>query len=237
MIALLRKIQESVQSIELPLVPGFHEVNACREAGIIAEYRHTHLLDLIGNFRSHYAPAVRNHIRSAEAVVTILMSEGARDFCFERAIVAQPDSHVDLRARFAYVLSRVAHVTCLTALVMGKRVGQGLVVTDNRTSYYLHSWFDRNGPRGVPSLLIDCAMSTSRESSVVHFDLEGSIIPSVDRFMTGFGAFQAPYAHLLWHREPGRICELMLKNLEPGPMVSDSPMHPRPHQTEEIIDA
>ena len=65
----------------------------------------------------------------------------------------------------------------------------------------MHSWFDRDGTRGVPSLLVDAAISRSAEElETLTFDFEGSVIPGIDRFMTGFGARAAAYPQVRWQR-------------------------------------
>jgi hypothetical protein len=66
----------------------------------------------------------------------------------------------------------------------------------------LHSWFEQSGPRGVPSLLVDEAITVARSTWDVRlFDFEGSVIPGVDLFMTGFGAQGVPYGQIRWRSE------------------------------------
>jgi hypothetical protein len=72
-----------------------------------------------------------------------------------------------------------------------------LAVRSLDAAILLHSWFDRDGPRGVPSLLVDEAIAlANREWAVPVFDFEGSVIASIDQFMTGFGAEAVGYAQV-----------------------------------------
>ncbi|MFJ1954638.1 hypothetical protein ACIOGT_25815 [Streptomyces microflavus] len=66
----------------------------------------------------------------------------------------------------------------------------------------MHQWFDRTGPRGTPTLLVDRAVMQTLESPGVNsFDFEGSVVPGIDRFMAGFGAQAVGYGQFRWQQD------------------------------------
>ncbi|MGH3936170.1 MAG: hypothetical protein ACRDS1_14535, partial [Pseudonocardiaceae bacterium] len=77
----------------------------------------------------------------------------------------------------------------------------------------LHSWFDREGPRGVPTLLIDTAAETLSRLGCERLDLEGSVVPTVDYFMSGFGGATVPYPHVYWHRDVDVLTKILMDGI------------------------
>jgi hypothetical protein len=199
---LFRTAQSHVASIDLPMAPGFREVTACSGLGIDAIWRHTRVIPAGGRWRAGYAPRVRNHVAAGLRSVTIQLSHSPAEYDFVRGVVHGAEA----RARFAKQLPVRVRATCLTACRNdGTRAGQAFVVADERTAYLFHSWFDRDSGRGVPSALVDAACELSfKRLRVERFDLEGSMLPGVDEFMSGFGGDVCPYPHLLWNADPAR---------------------------------
>jgi hypothetical protein len=96
-------------------------------------------------------------------------------------------------------------VLCLAAVDDGEKCrGQVFVLRSAKSAMLMHSWFDRGGTRGVPSLLVDAAIDRSAmELGARVFDFEGSVIPAIDRFMAGFGAWAAAYPQARWEHAAG----------------------------------
>ncbi|MHB8580436.1 MAG: GNAT family N-acetyltransferase [Ignavibacteriaceae bacterium] len=70
------------------------------------------------------------------------------------------------------------------------------LVWDNKTVYYLLSGADpmlRNS--GATSLLVWEAIKFASQSGK-HFDFEGSVVESIERFVRGFGGKQTPYSEI-----------------------------------------
>jgi hypothetical protein len=214
--ALLAALQERYSSLELPLAPGFHDVAACRPLGIAVEWRHTNVLALDGDWQAGYSSTVRQHVRVAAAAAEVSVGTELAGFRFDRALVAQDPEAMALRTRFARQADAQGAVTCLTAHQESRAVGQLLVLSAGETAYCMHSWFDRSGPCGVPSLLIDSAAAAMRATGHRALDLEGSVLPEVDYFMTGFGGTVTPYPHLYWHRESDSMTALLLDGISAG---------------------
>lgn len=199
-------VMSRVDSVELPMDPGFAEVSALLEAGADVLCRHTRMLD-IGTDQAvpdGYLPTARNHIRAAGRSHTV-EEVPPEDFEFARAIVGQPEAAVAARRRSGLTISRQHRTLCLAAVdAEGVCRGQAFLLRSEHTAILMHLWFDRTGSRGVSSLLVDAAIS--RAASVLRarvFDFEGSVIPSIDRFMAGFGARSIAYPQVRWRRSPG----------------------------------
>jgi hypothetical protein len=198
--SLLGCLRDVVAVVDLPMDPWFRETAGFLAHDAHAVFRHTRVLDIgsRSDWRAGYSPATRNHVRAARAHVTVTQT-CAREFAFDRAIKGQDAVAVSFRTAAGMSLAASNWPTfCLTATDQdGARRGQVFVVRNQDSAILLHSWFDRSGPRGVPSLLVDEAADRARrEWKVPVFDFEGSVIPSIDQFMAGFGAEAVGYAQL-----------------------------------------
>lgn len=213
-LALLDAVRDGCISLDLPMAPDFRDVTACRQLGMAVEWRHTHVLDLDASWRAGYTATVRQHLRTAQAAVKVHTSEVSK-FRFDLALVGQPADQVALRERFAHRASARGALTCLTA-AGPDTVGQHLILLEAGTGLLLHSWFDREGPRGVPTLLIDTAAETLSRLGCQRLDLEGSVVPMVDYFMSGFGGATVPYPHVYWHRDIAVLTEILMDGITGG---------------------
>lgn len=201
MLAMVKCVQEQTSLIDLPLAPGFNEVTSCGEVGVEVAWRHTRQVPKGSDWRSSYSSKVRNQIRGASRAASVEISEGAAGFDFDRGLASGTTTDRTERAGFMNVLAKVATVRCVTASSAGTRVGQAALVADHGVVYLFHSWFHRSGPRGASSLIIDTAIELAfADLGAQVFDFEGSILPSVDYFMSGFGGRITPYPHLRWRR-------------------------------------
>ncbi|WP_405765003.1 hypothetical protein [Streptomyces sp. NBC_01538] len=213
--AMLDAVQQRYDSLELPMAPSFHDVQACRDLGIAVEWRHTNILALDADWRVGYSATVRQQLR-ATASVSVDVGSPLAAFRFDRALVAQSPEAMAQRGRFAAWAGRQGTVTCLTARHEDRVVGQLLALILGDTGYSMHSWFERTGPRGVPSLLIDEAALALRAKGCRAFDLEGSVVPTVDYFMSGFGATVTPYPYLYWHYDRESMAALLMSGISAG---------------------
>jgi hypothetical protein len=193
---MLEVLQDRVVSIDLPMAPRFVEVTGAADRGVDVTWRHTRVLEREHDWRRRYSEKVRNHVRAGRSSTKIRVEWSPDPFDFDRGVTA----HSCVRGAFARALSDHLPIGCLSASDrQGAIVGQALIACGDRSSFLLHSWFDRAGPRGVPSALVDAAIEVSFEDQGVdEFDFEGSVLPSVDEFMSGFGAEPVPYAQLRW---------------------------------------
>jgi hypothetical protein len=194
-----------VLEVDLPMDPGFREAAAFLAYDVEMAFRHTRVLDVTPgmDWLQGYLSSTRNHVRAARARVTVTRTE-ERSFMFDRAIKGQDSAAVRARIAAGLVLGASAWPTACFSAIDGDGTcrGQVFIVQSQHSAVLLHSWFDREGPRGVPSLLVDEAIQwTVREWKVSAFDFEGSVIPGIDQFMAGFGAEAVGYAQL--RRNPG----------------------------------
>lgn len=189
-------------SIDIPMDPCFAEVAALLEQGIRLATRHTRVLGLhdLDDLQAGYIPGTRNHIRAAGRSHTVVETP-AEHFEFQHAIVNQSTDAIEARGRSGLALSQHCKALSLSAVdIDGICRGQVFVLHSGVTAILMHSWFDRTGGRGVPSLLVTTAINRAREGGAEAFDFEGSVIPDIDRFMSGFGAAAVPYSHATWSR-------------------------------------
>jgi len=214
MVALLDAVRNACISLDLPMAPDFRDVTACRQLGMAVEWRHTHVLDLRASWRTGYSATVRQHLRVARAAVEVRLDEVGR-FRFDLALVGQTAEQVALRERFARWAAVRGAVTCLTA-AGPDTVGQHLILREAGTGVLLHSWFDRAGPRGVPTLLVDTAAETLSRLGCEQLDLEGSVVPTVDYFMSGFGGAAVPYPYVYWHRDTDALAKMLVDGITGG---------------------
>lgn len=200
-VSMMRTLMAEAPAVELPTSPHFTEVAAVLEAGAEVLCRHTRMITLepAGDWRAGYSPTTRNHLRAAARRVAVRRIPPGQ-FVFERAVVGQDDAAVAARRTAGSRLARDASVLCLGAVDLdGSCWGQAFVLRSVHSAILLHSWFERSGPRGVPSLLVDEAIALARSTWGVRlFDFEGSVLPGIDLFMMGFGAEAVPYGQIRW---------------------------------------
>ncbi|MFE7607775.1 hypothetical protein [Streptomyces celluloflavus] len=207
-LSMTEALMARVESAEIPMDPRFGEVAALSEAGAELLCRHTRTLTLRDGLdpRNGYVATARNHIRVAARQHTV-RSAPLDTFDFSRAVVGQPAAAVAARRASGLRIGRAEPALCLAATDPdGACRGQVFVLLCDGAAVLMHSWFDRTGARGVPSLLVDEAIAWARRQPGTDvFDFEGSVLPGVDRFMTGFGARARAYPQLRWLRsdEPG----------------------------------
>jgi hypothetical protein len=63
-VEMLRLLKERVESIHLPMAPGFVEVSGAAETGIDVAWRHTRVLPRNPDWRLRYSAKARNHVRA-----------------------------------------------------------------------------------------------------------------------------------------------------------------------------
>ncbi len=204
-LSLIEVVLQHVHLVELPMDPCFSEVAALAEVGGDVACRHTRMLDMREGCdpRGGYSPTVRNHLRAAGRVLRVEAADPC-EFDFARAVVGQSEAAVAERRAAGLRLRHVeGAVRCLAAVdAEGVLRGQAFVLRDRHTAILMHQWFDRTGPRGTPTLLVDSAVVQTLESPGVNsFDFEGSVIPGIDRFMAGFGAQAVGYGQFRWQQD------------------------------------
>lgn len=217
-IKMIEALQERVISIDLPLSPDFTDANASFVRGCFTEWRHTHRI--AKQTWQHAGPLqfdekTRNHIRKAKQTVSVQFSTDAGPFDFSQAIRGTQES-IAARAEFAKMLlnERSANVGIATDTSTGKVLGGVFLVKSVDTMMLYHSWFERESVRGIPSLLIEQAIEFSFQApGIEHFDFEGSILASVDAFMSGFNAEIVPYAYLYWSRNQSEVADFVRSSL------------------------
>lgn len=215
---MLNTLQGYAHAISLPLAPGFNDAGICSTAGILVEWRHTHIFQKENWGWKKYPGKVKNSIQHAKKKIIIQYCKDIKRFNFQRAIVASSEEERQIRREFANHLLKLGLAYMIIASNNNEDIGGAFIAYDNISAYLLHMWFDRNTVRGVPSLLIDESANLAfHHIGCELFDLEGSILARVDKFISSFNALITPYGYIHWHRNPSSLAKecLASKNI-PG---------------------
>lgn len=208
--AFIQYLQKNYYAIDLPLAPRYHDVAVFSHAGMYVEWRNTHLFSPFHSLKDNIHPKAKNHINSAKKELTIKGCQNAEEFDFDQGIVTDDDSHRRERKKLACELSRKGSCIVFSAYAGTSLVGQNLVLFDQTAAYLFHSWYKKDSIRGIPSLLISEAMDFAfTQPNIQFFDLEGSIIPNVDRFFASLGGLQTPYAYIQWCKDKQKMLSMI----------------------------
>lgn len=217
MVMMITALQERVCAIDLPLAPGFMDANAAVAAGCFAEWRHTHIMTKElwkQKGDACFSAKARAHANRAQKSVRVETFEEVKRFPFNLAIHGDEEG-VRRRGRLAVSFYDRGQAVMLVARDKQRELGGVFLVYDGETVYLYHMWFNRTAQSGVPSLLIREALQwTFERERLLRFDFEGSILASVDCFMSSFGAEIAPYAYLHWGKSQEQFLSGILSSLE-----------------------
>lgn len=218
--SMLAFLQETVDSIELPMDPSCTTVHVANGIGGFMEWRHTHRCLKINWDGKLGTNKTTNHIKVAERNVRIVVDDDPKNFDFNRAIVGGGEAQ-EKRKTFALECHQRRQAMVISAMQEQIVVGAVFLIRDHQVSYLFHSWFDREGPRGVPSLLVREAIDKSFSRwGVTVFDFEGSILCTVNDFFTGFSLELCPYPHLYWAKDTEYMLKLIRESIAiPGRRV------------------
>lgn len=214
---LITALQKRVCLIDLPLAPSFIDANAAVAAGCFAEWRHTHIMtrerwEQKGD--ACFSAKARAHANRAKKSVRVEILEEITHFPFDLAIHGDEES-VRRRQHLAVSLYDRGNAVIIVARDKQRELGGVFLVCDGETVYLYHMWFNRAAQSGVSSLLVREALQwTFEQERFLLFDFEGSILASVDCFMSSFGAEIVPYAYLHWGKSQEQILSGILSSLE-----------------------
>jgi hypothetical protein len=169
--------------------------------GMSIEWRHTSHLDLTVPLTDQLSSSARNHLSVAARAVRTKVLSGAGSFAADRAIVDEGSGAKPRRIGLVNHQLDAGQAVCIRAYDDARTVGECLMAWDASRCYLLHSWRERDAPRGVPTLLVARAFEWAQANSGARvFDLEGSVLDGVDRFFSSLGGQPRPYGFLHWER-------------------------------------
>ncbi len=165
--------------------------------GFKDEPRYTYLLDLTKseedlwlNFRDN----IRKQIKKAEKTLKVQKSNAINiKACFEESFKSQklssPIDDDDIFRRIAVYIEKYNCGYTLEAVDENQNLHAALLcIFDNRQAYYLiggsSSQFSTSG---AMSLLQWEAIKKSKSNGLSHYNFEGSSIPSIEKYLRGFG--------------------------------------------------
>ncbi|MBP8822891.1 MAG: GNAT family N-acetyltransferase [Flavobacteriales bacterium] len=167
-------------------------------AKVIPSY--TYRIDLIAGIdavRKDYAAETRNAIKKAASDGVEVRSASRKEVLplieatFNRKEKALDRAKVD-RILAAFLDSGQGYAF-LTEW-KGKAVAAAFCGTDAQRAYYLLGGHVKaGGHAGAGALTVDACIGEAVARGIPQFDLEGSMIPEVERFFRGFGAVLTPY--------------------------------------------
>ncbi|MBK8613617.1 MAG: GNAT family N-acetyltransferase [Flavobacteriales bacterium] len=147
--------------------------------------------------RSDYAAETRNAIRKAEADGVVVRSASRSEVLpliqatFDRKAKALDKARVD-RILQAFLDSGQGYAF-LTEW-KGAAIAAAFCAVDAQRAYYLLGGHEKTGGHaGAGAMTVDRCIAEAVLRSIPQFDLEGSMLPDIERFFRGFGATLTPY--------------------------------------------
>jgi hypothetical protein len=204
--ALVDSLGRSYERIDISLSPAVRDVVPFLQSGFVPELRYTYV----------------HHRGAADS-----MSSGRRnDIARARraALAVRPDpalEHFDIAASVEWAgdsgYVAASESVLRTAIARGR--GQAWVAMagdrslaglfacwDTHHGYTTHAYTTSEGASlGASTLLYAHAIEHLQSALELPVDLEGSVLPGVERFYQSLGAEQTLYLRLHWHREPGQV--------------------------------
>ena len=200
--ALFLELIQSVSYVAIPLSPNFLNVSVFQNYGALVEWRHTHVLDQSW-YTGPLPSKVANHLRYAQANLRIEKSYQHEKFLSGAAIQNENDNGINTRSQLAKTLLDNRKAYLLSAYLGTEIVGQSFVVLDDQTHYIFHTWSLNEAARGIVIALIHSAAKEcfSEYGPQAIVDLEGSVLPGVDKFFYSLNGNILPYGYLFWSRD------------------------------------
>lgn len=176
---------------------------------------YTYRIDLkpgIDAVRKEYAAETRNAIKKADSDGVVVRAATRAEVLplieatFDRKAKALDRAKVD-RILQAF-LDRDQGFAFLTEW-NGKSVAAAFCGVDVHRAYYLLGGHEKaGGHAGAGALTVDRCMEHATSLGIPQFDMEGSMLPEVERFFRGFGAELTPYYTV---NRASFLLEVMLK--------------------------
>lgn len=199
---MFKYLVDNYNKISLPLFPEFKDIAPIQSLGIFTECWHTHTLTeelKIENVSSR----LRNHINNALKQIDIVVDEDYENYSYDKAIKG-PKAEQDIRSKSGINLIKNGNGFFVTGIdkKTGKKMGGIMIAYDKDWAYLLHSWRDKDAPRGIiPALIQKATQISFNEKKVRIFDFEGAVIQNIDIFFSGFNANITTYPYLFWAKD------------------------------------
>lgn len=201
--ALIDYMQARFDSIVLPLNSQVADMTPFQRAHFQLELRYTYELDLssLDTLWRDMDACARNHIRRC-AEVQVIPDGELREFDFAAAL-SYEDAHACERWRqLVEALTSEGAGEALVAWHAGRPVAGAFVAYDRCRGYNLLSYFNADARvRGVPSKLIWCGAQRAAARGLRWFDLEGSVLPSIEAFFQSFGGLRRSLFQVHWYKD------------------------------------
>jgi len=198
--ALLEFLVKRVDSIQLPMEPGFHDIGCINELGGFSETRHTHVIDTTTFSIDGCLRHARREIRKAARYCDVRIHTSVEKFHFDKAIMGSEES-IKKRSYFAMLCQQKGKILIIDAIIEGQSHGQLLLLNSDISWIGMHSWCDKSSVHGIGNLLIaEACKYLNSSGSQKLLDLEGSILYGVDKFMSGMG-IPVCYPMIYWDRD------------------------------------
>ncbi|MFA6368814.1 MAG: hypothetical protein WCX20_00340 [Candidatus Shapirobacteria bacterium] len=199
-------------SIYLPFGVDFFDFSSIQARGALVEWRHSHILTEVIDLNKINS-RLRNHIRSSQKTVDILIENDIDNFNFNIAINGS-DEEKNQRKQLAINLINQNKAIIISAKNKQSYCAGVLMSFDDKTSYLMHSWQLQNTPRGtISNLIFEAVKWTFEKKHLKYFDFEGSVIQQIDYFFDGFNAEITPYGFVHWSKEEENLYSLIKKSI------------------------
>ena len=208
--SLLKKVNQAVAnyllrqrhlfcSIGFP--PSIYDVQSYMWSGFRATPSYTYKIDLtqdmntiLGNFSS----TKRNDIKKAEKDgLKVELNQNSE--IIEQLVIMtlgrkNKDIDVDLMRRILVDFGHEKNSYSFVAYLNGRPSACVFVVYDRSTAHYLLGGYDpKNKHGGAGAYALVHAIQHAMELGILEFDLEGSMLPEVEKNFRGFGGIMTPF--------------------------------------------
>jgi hypothetical protein len=204
--ACIDALGRSYKRIDVSLSPAVRDVVPFLQSGFVPELRYTYVHHR--GIADSMSSGRRNDIVRARRAGLVVHPDPALAH-FDVAASVQWAGDPGYVAPSASVLrTAIARGRGQTWVAMARnRPLAGLFACwDTHHGYTTHAYTtDEGASLGASTLLYAHVIEHLETSLGLAVDLEGSVLPGVERFYQSFGAEQTLYLRLHWHRGPGRV--------------------------------
>lgn len=204
-----KKVMESIAEfvkasgakiIDISFPPEFQDMQAFQWLGFQVQPKYTYQVNLLESEKElleNMSSTTRTNLKKAQKELQVFEKNDPNEFLrlcdltFKRQ---KENYHRDEIEKILRSSELEKYRSCFFVSENGKYIAAALIVHDVKNAYYSIGGYDHNcGHRGANTLAMWTAISKMKIEGKELFDFQGSMIPSVEKFVRGFGGKKRPY--------------------------------------------
>ena len=195
----------------IPLHPSFKLISSIQSEGGLVEMRHTHITNTKLTL-DNVSSKLRNHIRSAEKNVQVLIDSDYSHFGFADAIKGSSEEILK-RSELTKKLIDNGKGIVIKAIVDNEVKAGVICVYDKEWSYLLHSYQDKSIRGVIPLLILKANEYLFDRVGIKYFDFEGSVIDEIDDFFSSFNVDIINYPYVIEANTQDKLYNLINRSM------------------------